>query len=137
MNETLAAPAADVLLESSTVVGSLDVMVTVVAESGVAPRLTYTGACIKTPVVALFTELLGAVTVAVICVYCCCDGVEKPLGCAPSDSVVVPAPTGWKLVGAEDEPAAKTTGLVVNVPTAVFELVRSMLTGPTLGFSWP
>ena len=49
-------------------------------------------------------------------------------GGVPMVSVVVPAPTGWKLVEAEELCGPKTTGLVTMVPTAVLELVTGTLT---------
>ena len=81
---------------------------------------------------------LGATTVALICVYCCCDGVEKPTGCVPRFTIVVPAPTGWKLVASCVAPPGKLTGLVVIEPTpSGFWLVTSIAKGPIPGLSWP
>jgi len=64
-------------------------------------------------------------TFAVICVFAL--GVLNPAG-VPTESVVVPTPTGWNAVPAVFVFAAIMTGLVVIVPTAVFELVTGTFT---------
>ncbi len=74
-------------------------------------------------------------TVAVPCTFAVVEGVEKPDGSVPMAMVAVPAPTGWKAVGAVELPAEKTTGLVVIVPAAVFELVTGTEMEPVPGLS--
>src|ERR1035441_2805817 len=89
-----------------------------------------------TPVVTLLTLELGATTVAVIWVYCCCDGSEKGTGCAPRLMVVVPALLGRKLVVSSVSPPIKVTGLVVIEPIAMFPVLTTSIFGaPTPGLS--
>jgi hypothetical protein len=76
----------------------------------------------------------GAVTVARMVRLEAGFGVENPAG-VPTVRLEVPAPTGWNVVVAVVAPAAKTTGLVVMVPTAVLELVKGTLTGVTWGMT--
>ena len=54
-------------------------------------------------------------------------GVVNPAGVVMT-KLVVPDASGWNVVDAKLVPAAKTTGLVTIVPTAVFELVTVTLT---------
>jgi len=68
-------------------------------------------------------------TIAVPWMLIVCDGVVNPVGWVSMLMVELPAATGWKLVAAELEPTAKTTGLVVIVPTGVLELVTASENG--------
>ncbi len=80
--------------------------------------------------VTLFKLIAGELTVAVICSYCA--AVVKPVG-VPMLIFDVPAVAGWKVVDWLFCPDENTSGLVVIVPTAVFELVTGTLTEETPG----
>jgi hypothetical protein len=73
-------------------------------------------------------------TVAVKPVYC--EDVLKPGGCVML-ILVVPGATGLKVVYRYvlGSPPTNTTGLVVIVPTAVFELVTTTFVPPSPGLS--
>jgi len=71
--------------------------------------------------------MVGALTVAVTEVALAGLGAVNPGGVVMT-KLVVPDASGWNVVDAKLVPAAKTTGLVTIVPTAVFELVTVTLT---------
>jgi hypothetical protein len=68
------------------------------------------------------------------------DSVEKVFALKPdgtlAEIVVPPDPPGWNDVVAPAEPAGMVTGLVVMVPTLVFELVTLTLTGVPGATNW-
>ena len=127
-------PATVALSDSSKCVGSLVVKVIVglvAVEGTLAPRLMPPAVSNSLPTFWALTVIVGAVTVAVICVADV-GSVLKPEGVL-MEMVLVPAVAGWKLTPlATKEPLTVkvSTPVPVMVPTEVVPLVKVTLTDP-------
>lgn len=118
----LALPGTLALVERSTLVGSLLVMVTTKPPGGAGvSRCPMPVACMLKPTVIGLTMMFGAVTVAVSCVAVA--GAMNPLGCVTL-TTVVPGAAGRNAAALLlSAPPEMVTGLFKMMPVVVLELV--------------